>query len=157
MLTLHLTRDVFGSTFTLGMLAIDEHDGRGPRLFGYTCEDYDDFTDSPVYAKQDWGRLCIPAGDYPVLWTWSPKYQRHVPLVAEVPGRKGIRIHSGNGAKDTEGCPLVGILRDTVAGTITKSRIAARWLEPRIEAAQTAGGCRIQITRAAGAVRAVRP
>lgn len=62
----------------------------------------------------------IPTGVYQIAWTYSPKFKRMMPLVMNVPGYEGIRIHSGNKAKDTEGCILCG--RNTVVGTVTNSR-----------------------------------
>jgi hypothetical protein len=53
---------------------------------------------------------CIPPGEYRLAWTLSNRFKRHTWQVMDVPGRSGVRIHSGNfaGAKltDSEGCPL---------------------------------------------------
>ncbi len=74
------------------------------------------------------GKTAIPPGRYNVELTFSPKFQRVLPLVwnIELPdGRKivrspdgratweGIRIHSGNGPEHTEGCLLTGNLLAT--------------------------------------------
>jgi hypothetical protein len=75
----------------------------------------------------------IPAGRYRVRSTWSEKYQRQMPQVLDVPGYRGIRIHSGNGAADTEGCILPGLLRDVLGERVTKSRDACTWLYQRID------------------------
>jgi hypothetical protein len=68
------------------------------------------------------GVTAIPAGDYKVIINLSNRFQRLLPLVLNVPGFSGIRIHPGNKAEDTEGCILVG----TTAGEdfIGNSRIA---------------------------------
>lgn len=42
----------------------------------------------------------IPAGEYPVQWSMSPRFKREMYLVQGVPGRSGIRIHPGNLAGD---------------------------------------------------------
>ena len=42
--------------------------------------------------------------------------------VLNVPGFDGIRVHSGNDAEDTEGCPLVG--NEKTDHTILQSRAA---------------------------------
>ena len=41
----------------------------------------------------------------------SPKFKRELPLVYndKVPATRGIRIHVGNSAKDSNGCILVGM------------------------------------------------
>ena len=57
------------------------------------------------------GATAIPAGQYKVEVTWSPRFQQMMPLVEDVPGYSGIRIHPGNTDKDTEGCILVGVTR----------------------------------------------
>lgn len=66
------------------------------------------------------GETAIPVGIYKVIMNYSPKYQKVMPLLTNVPGYTGIRIHSGNTAKDTEGCILVGL--NTIKGKLTNSR-----------------------------------
>lgn len=39
---------------------------------------------------------CIPAGIYPMAYTQSPKYKRHLWRLLDVPARAGILIHPGN-------------------------------------------------------------
>ena len=57
------------------------------------------------------GATCIPLGRYEVRITWSPKFEQEMPLLIDVPGFQGIRIHPGNDARDTEGCLLPGFKR----------------------------------------------
>jgi hypothetical protein len=54
------------------------------------------------------GETAIPEGVYEIRLTHSPRFKRVLPLLVDVPGFDGIRIHPGNTAKDTEGCLLVG-------------------------------------------------
>jgi len=54
----------------------------------------------------------IPSGVYEVRITPSPKFGRLLPLLIDVPGHDGIRIHPGNTARDTEGCILLGNILD---------------------------------------------
>lgn len=51
---------------------------------------------------------CIPAGVYKMAMSWSPKFQKMLPILFDVPNFEGIRIHSGNSSKDTQGCILLG-------------------------------------------------
>lgn len=53
----------------------------------------------------------IPAGLYKLSNGKSPKFKRELPLVYndKVPAARGIRIHVGNSAKDSNGCILVGM------------------------------------------------
>ena len=37
----------------------------------------------------------IPEGNYPVSVTFSPRFKRILPLIGNMPGRSGIRIHRG--------------------------------------------------------------
>lgn len=65
------------------------------------------------YGSQSWltlenAEFIIPRGVYPMDYTWSPKFNRLLPLL-KVPHRKGIRIHAGNSAADTKGCILLGL------------------------------------------------
>lgn len=52
----------------------------------------------------------IPPGSYSLALTFSPRFRRLLPLVLNVPGRSGIRIHRGNTPSDTLGCILPGRL-----------------------------------------------
>ena len=48
----------------------------------------------------------IPAGNYPVSLTWSPKFKKLLPLIENVPDREGIRIHTGTVPEHSTGCVL---------------------------------------------------
>ncbi len=65
-------------------------------------------------ADQSQGKpYCIPAGQYDVTLALSARFQMVTPHVMDVPGFTEIEIHPGNYPKDTEGCCLVGSIRDT--------------------------------------------
>ncbi|MBQ8949150.1 MAG: hypothetical protein IJ059_05110 [Prevotella sp.] len=79
------------------------------------------------------GETAIPIGTYQVTWTYSPRFKKMLPLLNGVPGYEGIRIHSGNKAKDTEGCILCG--RNTEVGAVTNSRYWTNKVNAMIEKA----------------------
>lgn len=56
---------------------------------------------------------CIPDGIYHCSITQSPRYGK-VYEVKDVPNRSHILFHSGNWAKDTQGCILLGLAQDGV-------------------------------------------
>src|ERR1700761_9216677 len=62
---------------------------------------------------------CIPEGTYALNISVSPKFERYLIHVCNVPNRDGILIHTGNTAKDTSGCILVGY--NTSPGVLTQS------------------------------------
>lgn len=66
------------------------------------------------------GQTAIPSGKYCVFLTPSPKFGRVLPLVYDVPGFSGIRIHAGNTERDTHGCILVG--ENKIVGRVINSR-----------------------------------
>ena len=66
------------------------------------------------------GSTAIPIGDYKLTRTYSQRFKKMMPQVMNVKGFSGVRIHAGNTAKDTEGCPLVG--DNTIKGQLTNSR-----------------------------------
>lgn len=94
----------------------------------YQCDTIEDtdrgldnkMTVSEILKKKVKGETAIPTGVYPVYITWSPKYKKPMPLIDEVKGYSGIRIHSGNTSKDTEGCLIVG--KNKEVGKVLDSR-----------------------------------
>ena len=54
----------------------------------------------------------IPNGTYEVRVTYSPRFKRMLPLVEQVPGRSGIRIHGGTKPEHSTGCVLVSNSKD---------------------------------------------
>jgi hypothetical protein len=132
-----LTRDLFGPEATLGRLAIVFAGGTEPAPFGFTCEDQD----RGLHRRQPLTEIArikvrnetaIPAGDYSVRFTWSPKYHRNMLEVIAVPGFRGIRIHAGNDEADTAGCILPGLDRAPGVWTVGRSRAAVNWLEREV-------------------------
>ncbi len=79
------------------------------------------------------GQTRIPAGEYRVIISWSPRFERQLPLLVDVPGFDGIRIHPGNTAEDTEGCILVGT--QAGMGMVLNSRVAFNALFAKLEQA----------------------
>lgn len=88
-------------------------------------------------GKKVWGKTAIPAGRYRVIITRSARFKRMLPLLLDVPGFEGVRIHPGNTANDTEGCLLPGIAK--TKNGIANSRLAFSSLFARILAALTGG------------------
>lgn len=71
------------------------------------------------------GKTAIPEGTYDVVVTMSPRFGMNLPLLLDVPGFEGIRIHAGNNAEyDSRGCILVG--ERNAPGMIINSRVTLR-------------------------------
>ncbi len=106
-------------TYCIGKLYVDGV------LFSDVIEDTDRglddaMTEEEIMKKKVKGDTAIPTGIYQITLTYSPKYKRIMPLINNVKGFSGIRIHSGNTSKDTEGCLIVG--KNTKVGMVTESR-----------------------------------
>lgn len=87
----------------------------------------------PVSSWKIDDRTAIPVGRYRVIITFSARFQQDMPLLLDVPGFSGVRIHSGNTSDDTSGCILVGL--NVVDDTVTGSHIAFHRLFDQIEKA----------------------
>jgi hypothetical protein len=98
---LKLHRSACGEFSTLGDLYVDG------KWFCFVLEDADRKLEDNPEAKV-YGETCIPRGEYGVIITYSNRFKVEMPLVLEVPGFVGIRIHPGNEIADTHGCLLVG-------------------------------------------------
>ena len=116
---IELVRIAFKETYTIGKLYVDG------KYFCDVLEDKDrgldsSMTESEILKKKVKGQTAIPTGHYVINITYSLKYKRMMPLLLDVKGFSGIRIHSGNSSKDTEGCLLVG--KNKKVGMVLESR-----------------------------------
>lgn len=103
----------------------------------YTLED-------PVRDEKIFGETAIPEGRYQIVLNYSERFKRIMPRLLDVPGFKGILIHSGNNPSQTEGCLLVG--RIIVNGEfIGESRSAFNDLFLKLEEANKHGKIWIDI------------
>lgn len=121
---LEVKRLTFSDKSTIGKLFLDG------AFFCHTLEDV-------VRPEKVYGETAIPEGTYKVKITYSPRFKRDLPLLLNVPGFEGIRIHAGNTHKDTEGCILVGDLAGQ--DIVWQSRAAFNRLFDKLKAAQNAG------------------
>jgi hypothetical protein len=95
-----INRRVFTGDSTIGEFLVDG------QFFCYVLEDI--VRESGVKIA---GKTAIPEGRYRVIIDQSARFGRAMPHILDVPGFEGIRIHAGNTAKDTEGCPLLGFVK----------------------------------------------
>ena len=77
------------------------------------------------------GNTCIPYGTYNITITYSSRFKKNLPLLNNVKGFDGIRIHSGNKPQDTEGCLLPGF--NKVKGQVIDSRVTTDKLIAQIQ------------------------
>lgn len=104
----------------------------------YILEDKDrGLTDSmslsEIVAHKVYGETAIPKGRYQIVITESQRFKRKLPLLLNVKGYDGIRIHTGNVAADTHGCLLPCTVISKDAGS--QSTQAFNKLYTKIEAA----------------------
>ena len=128
---LRLTRTIFGETYTIGRLSVDGV---------YECDTLEDKCREidPTGAAFEIGyqkvpgTTAIPSGTYKINITYSPRFQIFLPLLEDVPGFSGVRIHPGNSSHDTEGCILVGEYKNH-GDWITNSQDAIHKLLPKLQ------------------------
>ena len=97
---LKIVRDIFTDKSTIGKLTVDS------KFFSHTLEDKDRKLEEG--GEKVYGQTCIPRGIYQVIIDFSPKYNKEMPHVMNVPGYEGIRFHPLNKPEDSEGCIGVG-------------------------------------------------
>ena len=125
---------------------VDRNDKRTISPFEYSGVTIFTLEDTDRNLKQDMplagikeikvpGKTAIPYGRYEVGISYSNRFKKLMPIVFDVPGFSGIRIHAGNTEAQTDGCPLVGLSRST--DTVLQSRIAYsrffEWLEKTLK------------------------
>jgi len=88
-----ITRQVGVVGETLGELKVN----------GFSCKTLE----LPLVANMT-NISCIPAGEYQVKWTFSPRLLKYTYEVQGVPNRTGIRIHSANYYYELKGCIALG-------------------------------------------------
>lgn len=74
-----------GDKYTIGRMFLDGE---------YFCDTMEDVV-RPDGVKV-YGETAIPAGIYNCKITYSPRFKKDLPLIMDVPGFEGVRIHSGN-------------------------------------------------------------
>ena len=129
---LSLIRKEFTTESTIGDLLIDG------KFYSFSLEDM--YRDKKIK-----GVTAIPYGVYEVIINFSNRFQRPMPLLLNVPGFDGIRIHNGNKAEHTEGCILVGFTKSK--NFIGNSKSAFIQFMPKLQAGLKTGKVFIEITR----------
>lgn len=102
---LKLERNVFTEKSTIGTLSINgiaecfilEDKDRGLN---------DAMPLSKINELKVYGETAIPYGRYEIDITLSARFKKQLPILLNVKGYEGIRIHTGNKAIDTHGCLL---------------------------------------------------
>lgn len=92
---LKLIREIYTEDSTIGKLYVNDV------FHCFTLED-------KVRDVKIKNVTAIPAGRYKVVVDFSNRFKQLMPLLLNVPNYLGVRIHTGNYSKDTEGCILVG-------------------------------------------------
>ena len=143
---LRVERFEFGPKATVGNFMVN-----GSR-FCFCLEDVvREVPGKPVGEWKVAGVTAIPYGTYDVVIVYSQRFQRRMPLLLNVPGFNGIRIHSGNTDADTEGCILLGDTYDPAVNIdfIGQSRVAFDRFFPLLDTALGKNEpCYIQIDHA---------
>jgi len=132
-MVLKLIRNTFTPQSTIGDLYADGV---------FLCHCLEDVV-RPVDEPKVYGKTAIPYGRYRVVLTMSNRFKVILPLLVDVPGFAGVRIHSGNTAADTDGCLLPGLSKGV--DFVGNSRAAMAKLQPLIAAAPE---CWLEIVQA---------
>lgn len=133
--------------YTIGHLYIDDV---------YICDTLEDtdrgldnnMSEKEIASKKIKGTTAIPTGTYKVLMNiLSPRFSKveyykricggKVPRLENVKGFSGVLIHTGNSAKHTEGCLLLGY--NKIKGAVVDSRKAFETVYNKLDIANRIG------------------
>lgn len=92
-----------------------------------------DMTPEEIKKIKIHGQTAIPSGRYEIRVTLSARFRRQLPILLNVPGYAGVRIHPGNTDANTEGCLLPG--KNDRVGQVSNSRATMAALQKQIEEA----------------------
>lgn len=140
-MTIRVERKIFTENSTIGEMSINGN------FLCYTLEDKDrglKQSDGVLNkVKKLFGVTAIPKGEYDLVINFSNRFKKYMPQILNVPCFEGVRIHTGNTSKDTEGCIIVGM--DKAVDFVGKSRIAYDRLMEILEKAEKTEKIKIQI------------
>ena len=89
-MTIQLIRQTTQGKAVRGQITLP-FDGQNPRVF-------------PTLENAD---FLIAPGTYPLRLTWSPRFNKLMPEICDVPNRAGLRFHLGNKPEHSKGCVLL--------------------------------------------------
>ena len=131
-----LKRDTFTEISTIGSLSIDG------KFECFILEDkdrglIDTMSIAEIVGTKIYGKTAIPYGRYEIDWTMSARFKVMMPILKNVKGYEGIRIHKGNSEIDSLGCLLCGTKK--ASNRITESTAATNKLYTKIAEAKKQG------------------
>ena len=103
-----LEREAPNGRAVRGILYEVSNSGRGKEMKRFICETLENID------------FIVPANEYRIAVTPSPRFKRMLPLLLNVPGRSGIRFHRGTRPEHSRGCILVSAEME--------QELTARWL-----------------------------
>lgn len=132
---LELKRIALKPNYTIGKLFINGT---------YYCDTIEDkVIDLNKNGKFDDGltkvmhQTAIPYGTFKVVVNHSPKFNRELPRLLDVPYFEGILIHNGSDQNSSSGCIIVG--ENKTVGKVTNSTFYMNNLTARIKDVQNKG------------------
>jgi hypothetical protein len=116
---------------TIGILYVYNDNDLDNSIFRcFTLEDIE----RDVKIKHE---TAIPKGTYEIAFTYSPKFDRQVLMLLNVPNYDRIYLHDGTNTEHTSGCILVALRRQE--NTISESKPAINVLEKMAREAEARG------------------
>ncbi len=122
-------RQHFGETFTISKMFFDGED-----IGIFVLEDkYREVEGQPVKDWKVQNETAIPKGTYKLIFDFSNRFQKVMPHILDVEGFEGMRIHSGNSSKNTEGCLILGLSWDGSSDWVSDSKKAMELFNSKVK------------------------